>query len=169
MQTATTTATTSASSFPQPQNTLTLYFLQSDTVNSATDVEFGPQMSCIASNLQEACDYFFDSHPWYVEEWEEWEKGEGRPGDYAALSKEEKQQVHRDWFSHPLSSVEIHSFPLIYLEGLNHLLDPFQQENARLQREMQIETLRHTLSHPKSSLPAVPPEVLDMHINPRLK
>jgi hypothetical protein len=163
------TSPTAISNSPlEPESNLTLYMLQTDAVNSATDVFFGPQMVCIAPNFQEACDYFFASYN-EVDAWEEIQKDLGNPSDYNALSAEEKQKAHREWYEDAATmGHEIHSFPLIYLEGIKHLLTPLQQENARLQRELEIESLRHAISDPQSNFSPLPNEILDMHIKRRL-
>lgn len=150
---------------PCPQSQMAIYLLETGLLSNS-DLSFGPNTICIASTPEEAYEYFFSRDHYAIDNWEYDQERLGGERNYDSLSKEEKQQVHRSYCEH--YERRVHSFPLVFLEGIKHLLSPFQEEIVLLHRENRVESLRRVVSTLREGEVPIPDEIIDIEIKKHL-
>lgn len=142
---------------------LSLFVLQTDTVNSATDVDFDNDIFFITDNEFEAYRYFFEEVCSLDQDWDERTlEREPESRTYTDLTEDEKNKVARDWLTDWREGKEVHQFPIEGIKGVERLTAPLKEEITSLENKMRINTLKASI--PKS----IPDEIVDCVIAPYL-
>lgn len=106
-------------------DSFSIYVLLTDTVNNAANLSVDENTTVIARSEKEARQLFIRLNPYYIKNWEEDEKEEGRTRNYETLSEKEKEDANEYILT---NGCGIFKIPLKSVTGIEKLSEFIKKE-----------------------------------------